>query len=243
MASITILHTNDFHNKLTPQQAERIRRLKQESENPLLLDCGDAIWSGNIYFRPGGEPILELMNQAGYDAMAMGNREFHFLESGLRCKIGWARFPVLSANIRPTKPGVDLPTRPYVTFDVAGKRVVVFGLTVPMITERMLVKRVSSYVFDDPLETAAALVPELRPKADLLIALTHIGLAKDRELAASVSGVDLIVGGHTHAVLEQPEFVGGTAIVQAGWFAHYVGKTRVEFGDGAVSVSGSLVEL
>jgi hypothetical protein len=61
MAAITVLHTNDFHNKLTVQQAERIRRLKQESENPILLDCGDAIWSGNIFFRPGGGEACTLV--------------------------------------------------------------------------------------------------------------------------------------------------------------------------------------
>jgi 2',3'-cyclic-nucleotide 2'-phosphodiesterase (5'-nucleotidase family) len=112
-----------------------------------------------------------------------------------------------------------------------------------MITERMQSKRVSSYVFDDPLETAAALVPELRPKADLLVALTHIGLQQDRELAQRVPGVDIIVGGHTHALLKDPEIAGSTAIVQAGWFAHYIGRTHVEFGDGRVVVREEIIEL
>jgi 2',3'-cyclic-nucleotide 2'-phosphodiesterase (5'-nucleotidase family) len=243
MTHLTILHTNDFHNKLTPEKAEKIRRLKAESQNPLLLDCGDAIWAGNIYFRPNGEPVLELMNGAGYDAMTMGNREFHFMESGLRAKLGWAQFPVLCANIRTTRPNVDLPVLPYTTFSVEGKRVLVFGLTVPMITERMLVRKFSAYVFDHPLDAAASLVPELRSKADLLIAVTHIGLQMDRELAERVPGIDVIVGGHTHAKLSEPERVGGTAIVQAGWFAHFIGRTRVEFGGGQAKVSGELLEL
>lgn len=229
MPTITIFHTNDFHNKLTPEKAARLRQLKDSAPNSLLLDAGDAIWAGNIYFRPSGEPILKLMNDAGYDAMALGNREFHFLAAGLKRKIGWAKFPVLCANIRPTN-DTKLTVSSDVTFDVGGARVVVFGLTVPMITGRMLSRKVSSYVFDDPIETALAIVPELRQRADLLVALTHIGLAKDRELAGKVSGIDLIVGGHTHAVLDRPEIVGKTTIVQAGWFARQVGKIEIELG-------------
>lgn len=243
MPSITILHTNDLHNKLTAEKADKIRSMKLDSTNALLFDCGDAVWSGNIYFRPGGEPVLELMNKAGYDAMVMGNREFHFLQTGLRCKIGWARFPVLSANIRPTKPGVDLPVNPYVTYDIQGTRVIVFGLTVPMITERMLSRHVSSYVFDNPMDAAAELVPDLRARADLLIALTHIGIQNDRELAERVPGIDLIIGGHTHTILEHPEMVGRTAIVQAGWFAHYIGRTIVDVDHGDIRVRGELVSL
>ena len=236
---LTIYHTNDLHNRLTSEKAARLRELKSSTPGSILLDCGDAIWSGNIYFRPDGEPALKLMNDAGYDAMAMGNREFHFLETGLRKKIGWADFPVLSANIRPTN-GADLPVKSDITIERDGVRVVIFGLTVPMITEKMLVKRVSAYVFDDPIATAARIVPGLRERADILIALTHIGLKFDRELAVSVSGIDLIIGGHTHSVIEQPEMVGQTAIVQAGWFAHYVGK--VEIGENH-SITGSLVDL
>ena len=53
-----------MHNRLTPQEAQRLRELKSSAENALLLDAGDAIWAGNIFYRPGGEPILKLMNLA-----------------------------------------------------------------------------------------------------------------------------------------------------------------------------------
>ncbi len=234
-----IYHTNDLHNRLNPAQAERLRGLKLSTPNCLLLDCGDAIWSGNIYFRPDGEPILKLMNHAGYDAMTMGNREFHFSSTGLKKKTGWAAFPVLSANIRP-KDRAALPTVSYLQFNIGGRSVVVFGLTVPMITERMLSRRVSSYLFDDPIETASNLVPQLRSSADILIALTHIGINRDRKLAECVRGIDLIIGGHSHTALERPEFVGKTAIVQAGAFARYAGKTEIGE-DGRIT--GELISL
>jgi 2',3'-cyclic-nucleotide 2'-phosphodiesterase (5'-nucleotidase family) len=239
MSAITIFHTNDFHNKLTIEKASHLHDLKSSTSGSILLDCGDAIWSGNIFFRPGGEPILKLMNSAGYDAMTLGNREFHFLQTGLRKKIGWAEFPVLCANIKPSN-GADLPVRSDITIERDGIRVAIFGLTVPMITQRMLSRRVSAYVFDDPLETARRILPRLRERADIVIALTHIGLNKDRELAASVPGIDLVIGGHTHAVLENPETVEKTTIVQAGWYAHKVGKVEIEPGG---EVRASLLEL
>lgn len=243
MASLTIFHTNDFHNRIDEPKAARLRALKDTNPDSLLLDAGDAIWAGNVFVRPGGEPALRLMNAAGYDAMALGNREFHFLASGLRGKLGWAEFPVLCANIRPTRQDTKSPVVPFITKLIAGLRIAVFGLTVAMITERMLSRKVSAHVFDDPIAVAGKLVPELRAEYDLVIALTHIGLKEDRRLAETVPGIDLIVGGHTHAVLESPETVKGCAIVQAGWYGHSVGRVDMTVEQGEVRVSGRLMEL
>ena len=99
MQTITLLHTNDFHGKLTKRSQEILRRERESVKSSILLDSGDAISSGNIYFNPFGEPILKQMSDLGYDAMAMGNREFHFLEKGLESKLKLAEFPVLCANI------------------------------------------------------------------------------------------------------------------------------------------------
>jgi 2',3'-cyclic-nucleotide 2'-phosphodiesterase (5'-nucleotidase family) len=240
---LTILHTNDLHDKLTAAQASSLRRL-HDSLMPavLLLDAGDAVGAGNITFRPGGEPILDRMSDAGYDAMAPGNREFHFSRPGFQAKVSRARFPVLCANVRPAgaspaaaaaedEPVDGLPqaVRPWTLLTPApGWRVVLFGLTVPMITERMLSRRISSYVFDDPIETAARLAPALRERLDpdLVVAVTHIGIKQDRRLAAEVGGIDLIVGGHTHVILEEGERAGGCLIAQAGSHARFVGRVE-----------------
>ena len=240
---LTIFHTNDFHNALDERKAARLKSLKDETPDSLLLDAGDAIWAGNVYVRPGGEPALRLMSRAGYDAMGLGNREFHFMQSGLRRKIGWAEFPVLCANIRPTRPGARVPVVPSITREIGGRRIAILGLTIPMITERMLSRKISAYVFDNPVSIAAKLVPDLRSTHDLVIALTHIGLREDRRLASEVPGIDLIVGGHTHAVLDLPELVGRTAIVQAGYWAHKVGRVEIDMDGNDPAISGSIMEL
>src|SRR5512138_3604661 len=99
MPSLTILHTGDLHNHLTAAGADVLRRLKAESPNTLLLDSGDAVSAGNLGVTPGGEPILRLMSETGYDAMAMGNRESHPTLRVLERKLSDAAFPVLGANV------------------------------------------------------------------------------------------------------------------------------------------------
>lgn len=246
MSVLTVLHTNDLHGKLTDRGAEVIARERSSAPHSLLLDCGDAISSGNIYYRPGGEPILARLSDLGYDAMAMGNREFHFLGAGLRSKVSLARFPILSANLRSRNGAVGPTVKASASFDIEGCRITVFGLTVPMITKKMLASKVSPFWFEDPIATATEIVPQLRAESDILIALTHIGLQSDTELAGAVDGIDLIVGGHTHAVLTEPRWVGRTAIVQAGWWGHYLGKVEIDLpyrpGD-ASGLRSSLIDL
>jgi 5'-nucleotidase len=177
--------------------------------------------------------------------MAMGNREFHFLDAGLKSKVRLARFPILSANLHSDSIEIGPTVIPSARFNICGIMVIVFGLCVPMITKRMIASKVSPFWFSDPIETAARIVPELRDQSDVLIALTHIGLQADMELAESISGIDLIVGGHTHAVLAEPRMVGQTAVVQAGWWGHYLGKVEITL-PGMMKnpeVRGSLIDL
>src|SRR4051812_34263923 len=105
-----IIHTNDMHGRQTPAVLERVRRLREEFPGALLLDAGDAVTAGNLGFRPGGEPVLEAMSEAGYQAMCLGNRETHPRKEILPKKLDRARFPLLSANMI-AKGGAPLPVR------------------------------------------------------------------------------------------------------------------------------------
>ena len=218
MTTLHVLHTNDFHNTLTEAQAHAIGRAKAEMENVLLLDAGDAVKAGNLGVTLGGERILTWMSDAGYDAMTMGNRESHVADALLRQKISEARFPILCANLRWREDrGEALPTVPHVIRTLPnGLRVGVFGLTVPMVTDRMATRHASAFLWDDPLAVAQAQIAALRPQVDALIALTHIGLREDERLAQACPDLDLIVGGHTHAILTEPNVVNGVPVVQAG---------------------------
>lgn len=237
--TLHILHTNDFHGKLNESGANRLRAAISDLNGApyLLLDAGDAIKAGNVGVNPFGEPILETMSDLGYHAMTIGNREFHIWQTALETKINRARFPVLSANMRPKNEDVTtFPVQDHITIAVNGLNISIFGLTVPMVTEKMAAKAVSAFLFDDPVAIARKQVANLRYNADILIALTHIGIGPDRNLAEQVPGIDLIIGGHTHVVLEQPETVNTVPILQAGSHARYFGHAELSLGRDGVHI-------
>lgn len=243
---LTILHTNDFHDRLTAGRADSIAQLLGRTADPkLLVDAGDAGGSSNVTFRSGGEPIFDEMNRLGYAAMTVGNRDFHLSRSGFRAKLSRAGFPVLCANVRPSRtapssdPASELPLgespceepnlHAYIVADRGDWKVLVVGLTVPMITPRMWERKLSAYVFDPPVATAARIIPELRRRfqPDLCIALTHIGSRMDHELAKAVPEIDLIIGGHSHDLLPHGEQVDEVLVVQAGSHGRYIGVVTV----------------
>jgi len=236
VSRLVILHTNDMHNVLArdEQRAARLMEIVEaERANPpvLLLDAGDAIGAGNLTFNPAGEAILERMTAIGYHAMTIGNREFHLTEIGFTTKLNRARFPVLCANVR-ARGNARLPVRSHLILETPVGRVGIFGVTVPMITGRMLSHHVSAYVFDDPIRVGAEMAERLRPQADLLIALTHIGLKQDIELAKRAPQIDLIIGGHSPPGLGEPHRGGGVAVVQAGRCTRGVGGGGGGVGEG-----------
>lgn len=219
---MTILHTNDVHGKWSEAFVLPIRTLKA-AHNALLLDAGDSIRSGNVAVPVKQESAWAFMAQAGYDAMTIGNREFHVLPAGFSAKTKGAPCPLLCANIYPKSPGTPLPTQSSLILHHAGYRVGLFGLLVPMVTPRMKSSFLSAYLFHPPLPVAREMVRLLRPQVDLLIALTHIGLSQDRLLADQEPELDLIIGGHSHTPVQPPEWINGVPIVQAEPFGRGFG--------------------
>ena len=242
MARLHIFHTNDFHGKLTDDKAARLksetRRLAAD-EPYLLLDAGDAIAAGNLGFNPLGEPVLSRMSALGYDAMTMGNRETHPSLAIVRTKLSKASFPVLCGNGYAKNPSGNVPFVSFVLLERGEKKIGIFGVTVPMATPKKMDAALWDNLFELPLETAKRLAAELRPRCDVLIALTHLWIAQDRKLAEAVPELDLLITGHSHIVLEQPKRVNGVPLVQAGSHARHFG--HVIFEDG--NVTGALHSL
>jgi 2',3'-cyclic-nucleotide 2'-phosphodiesterase (5'-nucleotidase family) len=216
-----ILHTNDFHGKLDPTRVDRLRQLKAEHPDTLYFDSGDAIRTGNLGVPLRPEVAWERLAEAGCDASVLGNRETHILPAAFRAKLEGHRHPVLCANLvaKDGKP----PLPPWVILACGGVRVGVFGVMVPMVTRRMKTQAASAYLWDDPVETAQESVAVLRGQVDVIVALTHIGHRKDQALAEAVPGIDIILGGHSHTVIQEPERMGDTWIAQGGSHGHYVG--------------------
>lgn len=232
---LILLQTNDFHGRLTAAKADQIASLKDS--NSLYFDCGDVIRAGNLAIPLSPETAWPLLNRAGCDASVLGNRESHILESALQKKIQGASHPILVANMV-DKSGRHL-FETHRIFSIAGFKVGVFGVMVPMVTRKMKTVAASAFIWEQPIPAAIELAKKLRKECDVVVALTHIGLRQDRELAASTSDIDIILGGHSHDLLTSPEVVGETAICQTGSHGKFVGRYQW---DGRL-VSSELIPL
>jgi len=229
-----VVHTNDTHGRLAPgpggrqpDAAVRLAALLAAHPGALYLDAGDTVTAGNLGFRLGGEPVLEVLSDLGCAAMCLGNRESHPRAECFPRKLDRARFPILCANLI-AKGGAPTPTVPHALLERDGLRVGVFGVTVPMFTRKQWSQPFCDYCFADPLESAQEQATALRGEVDLLIALTHIGHRQDLALAAACPELDLVIGGHSHTDLTEPAWVGGVPVVQARSHAFLAGIARLE---------------
>ena len=239
-----------------------LERARGDRARTLLLDAGDVFQGTPYFTFYRGRPDYTLMGRMGYDAGALGNHDMDDGPSAWRRASSAATFPLLSANLfgaaesswatgdtvaASVRKGarwvgrVKVPagarlryiTEGYVIQRLAsGLRVAIFGLVTGDLTTIVAVRPNGGVAVGDPIAVAAALVPELRAKADVVIAVTHIGVDQDKELARRVPGIDLIVGGHSHTPLKKPVLVhnatpngyDGTVIVQAGSRGEYLGR-------------------
>lgn len=221
---LVLLHTNDFHGGLTSAKADFIRALDRD----LYFDCGDCIKAGNLAIPTREDPAWALLHRAGCDASTLGNRESHVLAAAFEAKMRGLRHPVFCANMLRRRGDAVWPA--HHVFERSGMRVGVVGVMVPMVTERMASATASAFLWTPPIEAAIRAADELRSHVDVLVALTHIGLAADRELAERTTAFDLILGGHSHSVLEEPERVGGAWICQTGSHGRYIGRYTFRLG-------------
>jgi len=244
--NLTILHINDFHGRLLPYIVKSISEKvpvsgaaylaqminEERSKNPegtILLSAGDMFQGtpqSNIF---RGEPVVEIMNYLKFDAMAVGNHEFDWGQETLQKLSSISNFPYLSANIV-DKDGKYLPyLKPYVIIERKGIKIAVIGLTTPETAYITKPDYVKDLKFLDPVEILPNIIDDVRNKgANLVVVLSHLGFDADKELAEKVSGIDVIVGGHSHTVVTNPVVVRGVIITQAGYNGIYLGVLEIK---------------
>jgi 2',3'-cyclic-nucleotide 2'-phosphodiesterase (5'-nucleotidase family) len=210
------------------------------NERPtLLVSAGDMIQGNNWANLFQGESVIEFMNAMKFDAMALGNHEFDFGQQVLRKRIAEARFPVLGANVE----GLGM-LKPFVIREVGGVKVALIGVVTEDTPVTTHPGNVAGLKFEPPAQTVRKYVAELRPHADIIVVLSHIGYSADRLLAEQVEGIDVIIGGHSHTRLEQPVTVGRTVIVQAWEHGKALGLLDLTVKEGKIAAaSGHLEEI
>ena len=263
---LTILHTNDVHarivdadknglscfNQESPSDpcyggvarlATKVREVRRQKDNVILLDAGDQ-FQGTLFFTYyKGSAIQRFMNELGYQAMTVGNHEFDKGPEVLAEFIAGAKFPILGANLDVSRdPHLKGLIKPYCTLTVGGQTIGVVGYTVENLRE---LSQIGPDVVEQPTESSVAAALEVlrQQGVDKVIALSHGGFGRDKEVAAKLDGIDVIVGGHTHTFLsntdptaEGPYPVvarspGGqpVLIVTAASWGKYLGRLDVTF--------------
>jgi 2',3'-cyclic-nucleotide 2'-phosphodiesterase (5'-nucleotidase family) len=223
--NLCLIHTADLHDHLTAAKAARLRDLKARHQ-ALLLDAGDALQSPNLVALPWPERAIRLMNEAGYDAMCVGNREYGLTQAFMRAKTGEAAFPVLSANLLPCRAPLPQLQR-WTVIEASGLRVGILGLTEPIIAPGSVFERLCGYRFIPPLQAAGEAVAALRGQVDVLVALSHYGRGNEHELAEAFPEIDVILCGHWHVAAPSLEMVGRTALART--FHHGRGAAILAF--------------
>ena len=232
---VKFLHTNDFHGKLDERAVESLRGLRADRD--FYFDSGDAIKAGNLAIPLSVDPVWSKLAELNCSASVLGNRETHPLRIAFEKKIEGHSHPILAGNLI-SKDGSEFLPKTLI-LKIGDFKIGVISTMVAMVTERMKTQSVSAFLWSDPIKTAIQLAQEMRPTVDLLVALTHIGYKQDCLLAQQCGDIDIIFGGHSHTVLEQPVRESHTWIVQGGSHGRYAGVYEWEGG----ILSGGLISL
>jgi len=202
--TLHLLHLNDAHSRLDDlaKVATLVEEIRAQVPEALLLHAGDQ-FLGTLYFTVHkGLADAEVLNLLGVSAMALGNHEFDEGPAGLARFADLVNFPLLCANCTVAgEPLLAGKIKPYAILEVGGEKVGVVGVITP---DTAWASNPGPHVtFTDPVAAVRAAVADLSAQGiTKIVVLSHLGWAKDVELAQSVPGVDIIVGGHSHTLPE-----------------------------------------
>ena len=226
---IVILSTNDIHANI--KNFARLATAVNECRDTvatLVVDAGDR-WTGNAFVDLAPEPrkpIIDLMNELGYDVVGFGNHEFDGGQEFLSDILSKQNFATVCTNIE-TIEGDFPQIPPYVVVEADGVRVG-FASVVTNYAHGYPDGNPQSFVglrFPDPQQSAGEVVATLRAKSDVSVLLSHMGWVKDIEFAAENDGYDLIISGHTHVLADT--LVNRTVIGQTRKNLIAVGATTI----------------
>ena len=262
--TLHILHTNDMHSRIESinkydstcnadgeaegkcfggiarvKTAIDAKRAELSGQNVVVLDAGDPFQGSLFYSTYKGAAEAEFMEKIAYDVMAVGNHEFDDGPKGLADFIAAVSFPVVSGNLDLTgEPLLDGKVENHVVLEVGGQKI---GIVSALATDTVETSSPGAgVVFEDEIAALTADVAALQSEGvEMIIALNHVGLRKDSEIAAAVPGIDVVIGGHSHTLMSNdddgtpayPEMVDGTPVAQAYAYTKYLGHLVVTFDD------------
>ncbi len=251
----TILHSNDMHGDFLAEAkgadgrligglsllSGYLNKVRSEEKNTLFVISGDMVQGSMIDTEYKGISTIEIMNYLAPDVVTLGNHELDYGFSHLLFLEKMATFPIVNANLYIKKYNKRL-MNPYIILNVDGFDIMFIGIITDEVLNALRIDTsIGTFV---NLEDAAAEVGKIcdtykNDDIDLTILLTHIGFEEDKKLAAMLDpvwGVDMIIGGHSHTILEQPAQVNNILIAQAGVGTDQIGRFDIIVDDDTNSI-------
>ncbi|QAY65086.1 bifunctional metallophosphatase/5'-nucleotidase [Paenibacillus protaetiae] len=231
VSKLIIIHSNDIHSRL--ENAAKIasiietERQAAGQEHVLAIDIGDHMDRMRAETE-GSDGLVnaELLSAAGYELVTLGNNEgLTYMPEVMERAYRGSGFQVLCANLKADATG-DYPSwlQPSAIVEKGGFKIGMIAATANFHEFYTLIGWQSS----EPLAAVREQVDKLREQVDIIAVMSHLGLSQDRRMAETIPGIDLIMGGHTHHLLEEPERIGGTIICAAGKHGEYAGRVEIE---------------
>lgn len=249
---LVILHTNDTHSQIDPNDKDAggvLRRkavidsVRGANKNVMLVDAGDAVQGTLFFYLYKGEVEYRLLEKLGYDVAILGNHDFDNGSEALGKLLRDNSVDWVSTNYDLASGPLDSIFKPYIIKEYDGRRIAVMGINVR--PEGLVAEgNYNGVKYLDAIKAANATAWHLKhnEKADLVIAVTHIGYSgkpapKDIDLAAQSEDIDIIIGGHSHTFLDPADLsktvlknaVGKDVLVaQAGKQGMRVGEITID---------------
>jgi len=251
---LVILHTNDTHSQVEPTEKSTLKtsdmggyarrmgmisKIRSEEKNVLLFDAGD-FSQGTPYFNFfNGRVEIDALNKMKYNAATLGNHEFDNGIDTLAVVLKNARFPLISSNYNVDNTALKAFIQPYLILNEFGLKIGVMALNVQP-KSLIIESNYKGLIYNDPVMTANEVSDYLKKKqkCDLIICLSHLGSdsterdVNDFEIAHKTKYIDLIIGGHSHSLLENVKTNNAAGrkvtIAQMGKSGLYLGRIDLE---------------
>lgn len=242
---LTILHSNDLHGDFLAEEVDTqliggvsmlsgyVNKVRKEEKNAIYCIAGDMFRGSVIDSEFRGISTIEIMNMLAPDVVTIGNHEIDYGIAHLLFLEKCAKFPIVNANLHITTNNARLFKSHHV-IEIDGMKILFIGiLTETVLSMAKKETLVGGFldIHDAALEVERVCNAYNSLDIDCTVLLTHIGFEEDKLLAAQLDpalGVDMIIGGHSHTYLEQPENVNGILIAQAGTGTDQIGRFDLE---------------
>ena len=247
---LTILHVNDTHSHIDPQRSGDYKgrggvieqaayidsvRCADGKRNVLLVHAGDFSQGTSYFTELGGNIEIDVLNALRFDVVTLGNHEFDNGVEELARRLKNLKAEVVCANYDFDGTALEGLVEPFTIIRRGGKKIGFIGLLTDImeVVDRDIAKVLT---YQDPAEVVNRVAEYLKEEkdCDMVICLSHLGYGEDKDLAASVRNVDLIVGGHSHTLLDDKQVVkdldGEEVIIVQNWkWGLNVGHLSIDF--------------